>query len=107
MTEVDGNPNDQTINGELVVDPTHKYADLDELIVNHIQAMAWKVEELMAHEKFKHGTEDDLRQLELFLCLTGYSTQSFNRLVFEKLPCRQPRKEHVWFHSQSQAARAL
>jgi len=36
------------------------YADLDELIVNHVQATARRVEELMAHEKFKHGTEDDL-----------------------------------------------
>lgn len=62
VTEVNGNPNDQTINGELVVDPGHKYADLDELIVNHVQAMARKVEELMAHEKFKHGSEDDLRK---------------------------------------------
>jgi len=43
-----------------VVDPTHVYADLDELIVNHVQATARRVEELMAHEKFKHGTEDDL-----------------------------------------------
>jgi transcription elongation factor SPT6 len=38
------------------------YADLDELIVNHVQAMARRVEELMAHEKFKHGSEDDLRE---------------------------------------------
>lgn len=101
MTEIDGNPNDQTINGELVVDPTHKYADLDELIVNHVQAMARKVEELMAHEKFKHGSEDDLRQLEIFCLSHCMLNQIFHRLVLEKLPCRQPRKEHVRFHSQS------
>ena len=29
--------------------------------MNHVQAMARRVEELMAHEKFKHGPEDDLR----------------------------------------------
>jgi len=51
----------QTVAGTLHVDPTHSYADLDELIVNHVQAMARRVEELMAHEKFKHGSEDDLR----------------------------------------------
>ena len=57
--------------GQLYVDATHTYADLDELIVNHIQAMARKVEELMAHEKFKHGTEDDLRKFYmLFLALS-------------------------------------
>ncbi|OAX41960.1 transcription elongation factor Spt6 [Rhizopogon vinicolor AM-OR11-026] len=44
----------------LVVDEKHQYADLDELIVNHVQATARKVEELMAHEKFKHGSEDEL-----------------------------------------------
>jgi len=48
----------------LVVDEKHQYADLDELIVNHVQATARKVEELMVHEKFKHGSEDELRKLE-------------------------------------------
>jgi len=44
----------------LFVDDKHQYADLDELIVNHVQATARKVEELMAHEKFKQGSEDEL-----------------------------------------------
>lgn len=55
-------PNGPNVGTQLVVDPTHIYADLDELIVNHVQATARRVEELMAHEKFKHGTEDDLRK---------------------------------------------
>ena len=38
----------------LAVDDKHQYADLDEPIVNHVQAIAHKVEELMTHEKFKH-----------------------------------------------------
>lgn len=46
-----------------MVDSKHTYADLDELIVNHVQAMARKVEELMAHDRFKAGTEDELRGL--------------------------------------------
>lgn len=46
----------------LFVDDKHQYADLDELIVNHVQATARKVEELMAHEKFKQGSEDELRE---------------------------------------------
>lgn len=45
-----------------MVDASHMYSDLDELIVNHVQAMGRRVEELMAHEKFKHGSEDDLRK---------------------------------------------
>lgn len=46
----------------LQVDSKHIYSDLDELIVNHIQATARRVEELMAHEKFKQGPEEELRK---------------------------------------------
>ncbi|KAJ7063371.1 transcription elongation factor SPT6 [Mycena amicta] len=45
---------------QYIVDATHTYSDLDELIVNHVQAMARKVEELMAHDRYKNGSEDDL-----------------------------------------------
>lgn len=38
----------------------YEFVDLDELIVNHIHAMSRRVEELMAHEKFKQGGEDEL-----------------------------------------------
>ena len=31
--------------------------------MNHVQATARRVEELMVHEKYKHGSEDDLRAL--------------------------------------------
>ncbi|KAF9564591.1 transcription elongation factor SPT6 [Agrocybe pediades] len=60
VTELNADPTGQTVGGQLVVDSTHSYSDLDELIVNHVQAMTRRVEELMAHEKFKHGSEDDL-----------------------------------------------
>jgi len=61
VTELNADPTGQIVGGQLIVDSTHSYADLDELIVNHVQAMARRVEELMAHEKFKNGSEDDLR----------------------------------------------
>ncbi|KZT09507.1 transcription elongation factor SPT6 [Laetiporus sulphureus 93-53] len=60
VVEPNADPTGQTVGTKLIVDGTHQYSDLDELIVNHVQAMARKVEELMAHEKFKHGSEDDL-----------------------------------------------
>ncbi|KAJ7709827.1 transcription elongation factor SPT6 [Mycena rosella] len=60
VTEPNADPTGQTVGSQLIVDATHSYADLDELIVNHVQAMARKVEELMAHDRFKHGTEEDL-----------------------------------------------
>jgi transcription elongation factor SPT6 len=44
----------------LIVDKTYEYADLDELIVSHIHAMARRVEDLMNHEKFKKD-DDELR----------------------------------------------
>ncbi|KAG6900843.1 hypothetical protein C0993_009961 [Termitomyces sp. T159_Od127] len=59
VTEPNADPTGQTT-GQLIVDSAHTYADLDELIVNHVQAMARRCEELMAHEKFKHGPEDEL-----------------------------------------------
>ncbi len=67
------------------MDGTHSYADLDELIVNHVQAMARRVEELMNHEKFKTGSEDDLRQsLGCMLCILLVADDSY-RPVLEKL----------------------
>ncbi|KAH7913720.1 SH2 domain-containing protein [Hygrophoropsis aurantiaca] len=60
VTELNPDPSGQNVGNLLVVDEKHQYADLDELIVNHVQATARKVEELMAHEKFKHGSEDEL-----------------------------------------------
>lgn len=62
MTERNADPAGQNVGSQLVVDATHIYADLDELIVNHVQTTARRVEELMAHEKYKQGTEDDLRK---------------------------------------------
>ncbi|KAF9013878.1 SH2 domain-containing protein [Cyathus striatus] len=60
VTELNADPTGQTVGTQLIVDSNHNYADLDELIVNHVQAIARRVEELMAHEKFKHGSEDEL-----------------------------------------------
>ncbi|KAI0748143.1 transcription elongation factor SPT6 [Daedaleopsis nitida] len=60
VVELNADPSGQTLGSKLIVDGTHQFSDIDELIVNHIQAMARKVEELMMHEKFRPGSEDDL-----------------------------------------------
>ena len=67
--------------------------------------MARRVEELMAHEKFKHGTEDDLRKFVRYICesLTKFSTRPF----LEELRRGKPCQEHVWVHIEPQKARAL
>jgi hypothetical protein len=87
VTDSNADPTGQTT-GQLIVDSktdSKTYADLDELIVNHIQAMARRVEELMAHEKFKQGPEDELRECSLLRltlrCLT-YHCRSLPQELF-------------------------
>ncbi|KIJ44055.1 hypothetical protein M422DRAFT_60198 [Sphaerobolus stellatus SS14] len=53
------------------------FSDLDELIVNYVKAMARKTEELMSHEKFKPGTED-----ELHAYLKNFVTMNPNKSVY-------------------------
>ncbi|KAI0306468.1 transcription elongation factor Spt6 [Multifurca ochricompacta] len=60
VVEPNADPTGQNIGGQLVVDGKYEFSDLDELIVNHVQALARRVEELMAFEKFKPGPEDEL-----------------------------------------------
>jgi len=55
----------QTVGQRLIVDNgDHEFADLDELIVNYVQALARKVEEIMSHEKYKRGTDEAVRKSE-------------------------------------------
>ena len=100
VTERNADPTGQNVGSHLVVDSTHVYADLDELIVNHVQATARRVEELMAHEKYKHGTEDDLRG-SLVANLKNPLIARYHRSFPEKFRRSQPCKEYVWFHLES------
>ena len=52
--------NEFTVGKVLRVGSKYSYSDLDELIVDHVKAMAKKVEELMQHEKFQKGSRADL-----------------------------------------------
>jgi transcription elongation factor SPT6 len=49
------------------------YTDLDELIVNYVKAIARKVEELMADEKYKHESPEQLSEY-LLLATCAYVT---------------------------------
>lgn len=62
VTDLNPDPSGQALGGQLVVDAQHIYSDLDELIVNHVQAMVRRVEDLMNHERFKAKSEDELRK---------------------------------------------
>jgi hypothetical protein len=71
VVELNADPTGQNVGGQLIVDGKYEFSDLDELIVNHVQALARRVEELMAFEKFKPGPEDELR-LYCFGCRDVY-----------------------------------
>ena len=43
----------------LKVGGKYNYSDLDELIVNHVKAMAKKVDEMMLHDKYQNGSKSD------------------------------------------------
>lgn len=51
----------QNVGSHLIVDGKYHFSDLDELIVNHVKAMARRVEELMAHDKFQKGSDTEIR----------------------------------------------
>jgi transcription elongation factor SPT6 len=52
--------NEFSVGRTLRVGGKYTYSDLDELIVDHVKAMAKKVDELMQHEKFQKGSRADL-----------------------------------------------
>jgi transcription elongation factor SPT6 len=53
-----GKPNQFSLGKQLKIGK-QTYSDLDELIVNHVEAMARKVTELTKDERFIHGTKED------------------------------------------------
>ena len=61
----------------------YNYSDLDELIVNHVKAMAKKVDEMMGHEKYQNGSKAD----------TGEKADSF--ILNEDIKLIQPLRAMV------------
>ena len=78
-----------------------EYSDLDELIVNHVQAIARRVEELMAYEKFKAGPEDELRESRFVSQMECGVSKLFLRPVPKELREGEPIQERLRIHSQS------
>jgi hypothetical protein len=103
---LNADPTRQNIGGQLIVDGKYKFSDLDELIVNHIQALAHRVRELMAFEKFKLGPEDELCLYFLFSYCDVYLI-IVPRSFLEKLCRGKPIKERIWVYSQSEAPWSL
>lgn len=68
----------------------YTYSDLDELIVDHIKAVAKKVDEMMGHEKFKKGSVADAEKW-----LTSYSDANPNRSIY--LFCINPKRAGYFY----------
>lgn len=51
--------NEFSLGKQLRIGSKYNYSDLDELIVEHVKAMARKVSEMMQHEKFRAGGKTD------------------------------------------------
>ncbi|EAT86717.2 transcription elongation factor Spt6 [Parastagonospora nodorum] len=82
-------PNQFTLGKQLKIGKT-TYTDLDELIVNHIEAMARKVSELTRDERFKTGTKEETEQW-----LENYCTANPNRSMYAF--CSMPKYPgHFW-----------
>ncbi|KAK5661294.1 hypothetical protein OQA88_11189 [Cercophora sp. LCS_1] len=54
--------NEFSVGRVLRVGSKYSYSDLDELIVDHVKAMAKKVDELMRHDKFRGESRSDLEK---------------------------------------------
>ncbi len=98
--------NEFSVGKTLRIGGKYTYSDLDELIVDHVKAMAKKVDELMGHEKFKKGSLADLgkqrqtyrfrfgRVMTILITeaekwLTSYSDANPNRSIY--LFCINPK----------------
>jgi len=78
---------------------THTYTDLDELIVEHVKAMAKKVDELVQHEKFQKGSRNELGKF-FYTVLVTYrhnllTSLPFNREMVDHIHGRQSQPIHV------------
>lgn len=58
--------NEFSVGKVLKIGGRYTYSDLDELIVNHVKAMARKVDELMLHEKYQTGSKADTGKFVVF-----------------------------------------
>ncbi|KAL6705067.1 Transcription elongation factor spt6 [Coniothyrium glycines] len=89
-------PNEFTIGRQLRIGK-QTYSDLDELIVNHVEAMARKVNELTRDERFQPGTREDTE-----LWLENYCKANPNRSMYAF--CSMPRYPgHFWICFQMSA----
>lgn len=69
--------NEFSVGRQLKIGGKYTYSDLDELIVDHVKAMAKKVDEMKTHEKFQGGSKADTDKW-----LTTYTEANPKRSVY-------------------------
>lgn len=92
--------NEFSVGRQLKIGGKYTYSDLDELIVDHVKAMAKKVDEMKTHEKFQGGSKADTEKW-----LTTYTEANPKRSVYAF--CLDPRHPGYFFlcFKAGQAAR--
>lgn len=76
VVEVNLDPTQPQASSQFIVDDRFTYSDLDDLLVNHVKSMSRKVDDLMASEKYKGGTNQDLSaSFEPFLSFAYSDTE--------------------------------
>ncbi|EGD94364.1 transcription elongation factor spt6 [Trichophyton tonsurans CBS 112818] len=85
--------NEFTVGRILKIGGKYSYTDLDELIVNHVKAMAKKVDDMTVHEKYQSGTKEATEGW-----LTTYTTANPKRSAYAFcLDTKHPGYFHLCF----------
>lgn len=92
----------------LKVGGKYNYSDLDELIVNHVKAMAKKVDEMTGHEKFQNFSKAETgKSCEYTSFLSYLLTNALIRSMVDHLHRGQPQAFRLQFLHRPQTRRIL
>ncbi|TVY84007.1 Transcription elongation factor SPT6 [Lachnellula suecica] len=91
--------NEFSVGRQLRIGGKYTYSDLDELIVDHVKAMAKKVDEMMQHDKYQKGSRSDTEKW-----LTTYTEANPKRSVYAFcLDTKHPGYFYLCFKAGQQA----
>ncbi|TVY30514.1 Transcription elongation factor SPT6 [Lachnellula hyalina] len=91
--------NEFSVGRTLRIGGKYTYSDLDELIVDHVKAMAKKVDEMMQHDKYQSGSRADTEKW-----LTTYTEANPKRSVYAFcLDTKHPGYFYLCFKAGQQA----
>ncbi|KAI2459357.1 Transcription elongation factor spt6 [Ophidiomyces ophidiicola] len=92
--------NEFSVGRILSIGGKYSYSDLDELIVNHVKAMARKVDDMVLHEKYQTGSKDATERW-----LTTYTTANPTRSTYAFcIDSKHPGYFHLCFKAGQNAS---